>query len=96
METQREPDRGLSSLALVVIVMWPGMLWLIGLGAAMIARLGGCSISARGPEPCLLLGLDLGGALYPLFGLGIYLIYVVLWIPLGLVIVGLLRWLNRS
>ncbi len=94
LELQREPNRGLLSLAIVVIVMWPVMLWLIGLGVAMIARLGGCSISAHGPEPCLRFGVDQGGALYPLFGLGLYLIYALLWIPLGLGIVGLIRWLS--
>ncbi|MBO9477354.1 hypothetical protein J7382_07400 [Shimia sp. R11_0] len=84
-------DSTISSKAMIAIVCWPVFVWLIGGIIAFLASLGGCQISSQGPQPCEILGLDLGAVLYPLWGLGFYLLYVFLWIPIGLVIVGLIR-----
>jgi len=84
-------DSNISSKAMIAIVGWPIFAWLLGLLIALLANLGGCKISAQGPQPCEVLGLDLGAALYPLWGLGFYLLYALLWIPIGLAIVGLIR-----
>lgn len=74
-----------------LIVLWPAALWCFGLCLSLAIRLYGCTISARGPEACIVAGYDIGVFVYPLFGLGFYLIYVFLWMPVGLIIVFLLR-----
>jgi hypothetical protein len=88
-------DRVSTSLALIV-VLWPAGLWLIGFFVAQLARLNGCKIWARGPEECLFLGMDVGEYIYPLWSLGFYLLGVFLWIPIGLILLGVIRFIRRA
>ncbi len=86
-QTVTEPSRWVALL----IVTWPALLWLSGLAVSLAAQSYGCTISARGPEPCIVFGRDYGEFLYPLWALGFSVIYVLLWLPIGLVLLGLLR-----
>ena len=85
-----------SSYLALLVVLWPVGLWLIGFIVAQLAWLNGCKIWARGPEECLILGTDVGAYIYPLWSLGIYLLGVLVWIPLGLILLGILRFLRRA
>jgi len=77
------------ALKVILIVFWPALIWLGAYTVVSIANLFGCKIWARGPEQCILLGVDIGPALYPLWAMGYYLGAVVAWIPIGLCIVAL-------
>jgi hypothetical protein len=88
-------DRVSTSLALIV-VFWPAGLWLIGFFVAQLARLNGCKIWARGPEECLFLGMNVGENIYPIWSLGVYLMGVFLWIPIGLILLGVIRFIRRA
>lgn len=78
------------------VVLWPAFLWLFALLIAQLARFNGCTIWARGPEECLFLGADVGEYIYPLWALGFYLLYVFLWVPIGLILLGLIRLARRA
>ena len=85
----------ISRLFIVLFVLGPALLWLLLLLISMLLRMYGCTIWAKGPEQCIVLGTDIGAQIYPLWGLGYSLIPAVVWIPIALLIVGLLRFLNR-
>jgi hypothetical protein len=80
----------------LLIVLWPAGLWSIGFIAYLLLRLNGCNISARGPEDCLIWGADFGEFIYPFWSLGVYLMAAVLWGPIGLILLGLLRVIKRT
>ena len=84
-----------SGLLSILIVLGPAILWLIGFAVAQLARLKGCKIWAKGPEECIILGADIGEFIYPLWSLGFYLLFVFLWVPIGLIILGILRFARR-
>lgn len=93
------PDQSakeVNSFTSVLIVLWPAILWGCGFIVSLIARWNGCKISARGPEECLFLGADVGEFLYPLWSLGFFLIYVFLWVPIGLIILGIVRHIYKN
>lgn len=83
--------RKLPSWFAACIILWPAVLWLLGVIAAQIVLLNGCTLTARGPEECLMLGFDVGEWVYPLWALGFFLVYVLIWIPIGLLLVGIIR-----
>lgn len=80
----------------LLIVMWPAILWLAAFAVSLIVRLNGCKISARGPEECIFLGADVGELIYPLWAMGYYLMFAFLWVPIGLIILGIIRLVRRS
>lgn len=90
-----EGRRELPGLVAVLIVLWPALLWVTAFAVAQVARLNGCIIWARGPEECIFLGADIGEYLYPLWALGFSLIYVFLWVPIGLILLGVIRFLQK-
>jgi hypothetical protein len=81
--------KGLSWRATFLIKFWPALIWILAFLVVLLANLYGCTISARGPEECRVLGVDIGGALYPLWALGYYLVLVVFWVPVGVMIVAI-------
>ena len=87
--------RELPAFAAVLIVLWPALLWIAAFTVAQIAQLNGCVIWARGPEECKFLGADIGEFLYPLWALGFSLLYVFLWIPIGLILLGVIRFVRK-
>ncbi len=80
----------------IEIVLWPAIFCILGFVVATAASLYGCTISAQGPKECVLLGVDIGGFLHPLWALGIYVVYAFIWVPIGLVILALVRWVRRN
>lgn len=89
-------DDEISTPLALLIVLWPAGVWVIGFIAYLLLRLKGCNISARGPEECLIWGADFGEYIYPLWSLGFYLMGTFLWVPIGLILLGLLRVIKRS
>lgn len=86
----------LSGFLTLLIVFWPAGLWVIGFLVAQVAQASGCKIWAKGPEECLVFGADVGEFIYPLWSLGFYLLGVFLWVPIGLIILGILRFTIRK
>lgn len=70
---QNNVDKVSAPLALL-IVLWPVGLWLIEFCVYLLVRLNGCTLSAVGPQECLILGADIGEHVYPLWSLGFQLI----------------------
>jgi hypothetical protein len=91
-----EDSDEVSGILSFLIVLWPVVLWAIGFLVNVLALLNGCKITANGPEECMFLGADFGGFIFPLFGLGVYLVYAFLWIPVGLIILAIVRYLKRN
>ena len=85
---------GISMFFAVALVLWPAALWLVAFAVAFVAGRSGCKIWARGPEECMVLGMDIGEYLYPLWAMGYYMLGVILWIPIGFVLL-ILIWLAR-
>lgn len=85
-----------SSWFAVLVVLLPIIVCLFGFLVTMIAKLYGCATSTRGPEECTLFGVDIGQFLYFSFGLQFYFLLAFLWIPIGLIILGLARYLRRN
>lgn len=85
----------IARIFVVLFVLGPALLWLLLLLISVLFRMYGCTIWARGPEQCIVFGIDIGPQIYPLWGLGYSLIPAVLWIPIALLIVGLSRFLGR-
>jgi hypothetical protein len=74
------------SVIWTLLVLWPAILWVTAFGVATIAGLGGCEISARGPNPCIVASTDIGDYLYPLWALGHWAVIALLWvISMGLI-----------
>lgn len=81
----------------VLILTWPALLWAVGFALVQIATLGGCKIWAKGPETCTVLGADMGGLFYNMFLMSWFLLAgAVFWMPIGLVLIGLVRYLRRN
>ena len=78
-----------ASRSWALFVLWPLILWLVALALGLLARWYGCEISARGPSPCVVLGHDLGEQLYPLWAMGYYFGFALLWT----IAAGFLWWL---
>jgi hypothetical protein len=91
-----EDTDDISGVLSFLIVLWPAVLCAIGFLVYLLALLNGCKLTARGPEECMFLGTDFGEVIYPLWGLGIYLVYAFLWIPVGLIILAIARYLKRN
>ena len=79
-----------------LFVLAPALLWLLLLLISILLRMYGCTIWARGPEQCIVFGLDIGAQIYPLWALGYLLIPAVLWIPIALLLVALIRFESRT
>ena len=94
MTNQQEKE--VSRFVSIFIVLWPAILWACGYVVAQIARWNGCKILARGPEECILFGADFGELIYPLWSLGFYLLFVFLWVPFGIIILGIVRYTYRN
>lgn len=93
------PDRSakeVNSSISVLIVLWPAILWGCGYSVSLIASWNGCKIWARGPEECIFFGTDVGEFIYPLWSLDFFLLYVFLWVPFGLIILGIVRYIYRN
>ena len=80
---------------MALFVLWPAILWVLSFAISVLARSAGCTIWARGPEPCVAFGVDFGGFLYSLWALGFMGIYVVVWIFFAILVVGLVRLMAR-
>ncbi len=101
---RKNADDEISTPLALLIVLWQAGVWVIGfiaylllrLIAYLLLRLKGCNISARGPEECLIWGADFGEYIYPLWSLGFYLMGTFLWVPIGLILLGLLRAIKRT
>ena len=86
----------ISNILAFIVVLWPAGLWVIGFIVVQLAHLNGCKVWARGPEECLLLGVDFGEYLYPLSALGYYFVGIFLWVPIGLILLGFIRFIRRT
>lgn len=75
----------------VLIVLWPCVLLLLAILILVLASMKGCRVSARGPEVCMVFGRDIGEQLYPLWAMGYYFVLSLLWVPAGLLLLGVLR-----
>jgi len=68
-----------------LFVLWPLILWLAAFAVGLSAHWYGCEISARGSSPCVVLGRDIGEQLYPLWAMGYFFGFALLWmIPAAL------------
>jgi hypothetical protein len=92
----KKEHKDLSSLTAILIVLWPAGLCLLGFIVLLIANVNGCKVSAQGPSPCILLATDIGEYIYPLWALGYYLFYAFLWVPIGLILLGIIRYGRNS
>ncbi len=90
-----DEKRDLPRFVAVLIVLWPALIWVVAFSVAQVARLNGCVIWARGPEKCMFFGSDIGEFLYPLWALGFSLLYVFFWIPIGLILLGIIRYARK-
>jgi hypothetical protein len=72
-----------------LLVLWPAILWILAFGIATIARMSGCDISAMGPSPCIVLGVDVGEDIYPLWALGLFAGFVLIWV----IVTGIIWWI---
>lgn len=80
-------------IALVVIVLFAAGPLLSVIASSTIAELAGCTLHEGNRNPCLVLGMDLGGQLYRMFVAGWYSFIT---LPIGglalLVWIGLAIW----
>ncbi|WP_316015790.1 hypothetical protein [Roseobacter sp. HKCCA0434] len=91
----RDRKKELPGSVAALIVFWPAVLGVIVFALLLLARLGGCVVSARGPEECRQFGVDIGGLLYLVSNPGYFVLYTFLWIPIGLILVGIIRSLQK-
>lgn len=81
----------------VLILTWPALLWAVGFAVFQIATLTGCKTLAKGPEACTVLGADIGGLLHSLLWMSWFLLAgAIFWLPIGLVLIALVRYLRRN
>ncbi len=71
---------------IALLVFWPAILITIEVVAAMAVTAMGCTISSRGPETCMVLGIDIGPSVYGLFSIGYQVIFALMWIVPALVL----------
>ncbi|KIC09996.1 hypothetical protein RA19_12565 [Leisingera sp. ANG-M1] len=92
----QQEDKELPAWLSLLILLWPLALWVAGFIISQAAQTGGCKIWAKGPEECIFLGTNIGELIYPLWSLGFYLPFVLLWVPCGLIILGIIRFALRN
>lgn len=94
--TLPEDTDEVSGILSLLIVLWPAVLWAVGYLVYLLALLNGCKVTAKCPEECIFLGADFGEVIYPLWALGFYLGYAFLWMPVGLIVLAIARYLKRN
>ncbi len=80
------------------LVFWPIPILLLEILILIWAESRGCTIWARGPEPCIVLGRDIGEHLYPLWSVGYQAMFGIGWVIDALLIWGLVKlvfWVRR-
>ena len=78
---------------LAACVFFPWILIGLELVVLMFVQSQGCSVSSRGPEPCIIFGRDVGDALTGLSSIGYHIAFSFLWVLPGLLIWGLIEML---
>ncbi len=71
---------------IALCVFWPAIIIILEIAVAAFVTGMGCTISAAGPQPCMILGLDIGPSVYGLFSVGYQVIFALMWIVPALTI----------
>ncbi len=70
-----------------IVIFWPILIFLPFFALVEVAEFFGCEVSAAGPYPCRLAGLDIGGFLdnWMLFGI-LMMVGVIFWVIPAIII----------
>lgn len=91
----QQNKRDASKLLRTLFVFLPLYLCGIGYCIILLAAANGCEINAADSHPCYFGGVDFGELLYPLSMIGFWFAFALMWIPIALLILEILKWIKR-
>lgn len=67
-------------LIVAAIVFWPWIIIAMQLLVIWWATSRGCVVSARGPEPCIVMGMDIGEQISGMWTVGYQIAFSLMWV----------------
>jgi len=73
-------------MIIALCVFWPAIVIALEIVVAAFVTGMGCTVSAAGPQPCIVMGIDIGPSIYGLFSIGYQMIFALMWIVTALTV----------